>query len=122
MSTVVYLYCRAIRVEAARALAKLAETLTPEIIDMLPQSALTAKPGIAWALSQAGQFTIDQLTSILKDDDTRRWTAYILGTQEHQRYINQIETLRLHDPEVYFAATVLWQIMSSWVYNLEMYG
>jgi hypothetical protein len=111
-----------IRVEAARALAKLAETLTPEIIDMLPQSALAEKPGIAWALSQAGQFTIDQLTSILKDDDTRRWAAYMLGTQEHQRYINQIETLRLHDPEVYFAATVLWQIMSSWVYNLEMYG
>lgn len=112
-----------IRVEAARALAKLAETLTPEIINLLPHSASTEKPGIAWALNQAGRFTIDQLTSILKDnDDVRRWAAYILGMQEHQQYMNQIETLKLHDPEVYFAVTVLWQIMSSWVHNLEMYG
>ena len=32
-----------------------------------------------------------------------------------------MEILRAQDSEVYFAATVLWQIMSSWIYNLEEY-
>lgn len=47
--------------------------------------------------------------------------AYIVGTQDQQRCIREIEALRLKDPEVYFAVTVLWQIMSSWVYDLEEY-
>jgi len=67
-------------------------------------------------------FSVDQLLNILQDNDTRRWVSYILGSQPPQIYINQIETLRQVDPEVYFAVTVLWQIMNSWVYNLEMYG
>ena len=35
--------------------------------------------------------------------------------------IGQIEQLRRRDPEVYFAVTVLWKILASWVYDLEDY-
>jgi hypothetical protein len=111
-----------IRIEAARALAKLATDFTPEIVEEFPRSEPSKRPGIAWALSKAAQFTIEQLLSALVDNDARRWVAYIVGTQDQQKYISQIEALRLKDPEVYFAVTVLWQIMSSWVYSLEEYG
>ena len=37
-------------------------------------------------------------------------------------YIGKIEALRERDPEVYFAVTVLWQVMNSWIYGLETYG
>jgi hypothetical protein len=58
----------------------------------------------------------------LRDDDTRRWVSFILGSQRPELYIDQIERLQQIDPEIYFAVTVLWQIMNSWIYNLEMYG
>jgi len=111
-----------IRIEAARALAKLATEFTQEIMEEFPRSEPLKRPGIAWALSKADRFTVEQLLGTLVDDDARRWVAYIIGTQDQQNYISQIEALRLKDPEVYFAVTVLWQIMSSWVYGLEEHG
>ena len=111
-----------VRIEAARALAKLAAEFTPDIVEEFARSESSKRPGIAWALSKSTQFTVEQLLSTLVDDDARRWVAYIIGTQDQQSYINQIEALRLKDSEVYFAVTVLWQIMSSWVYGLEEHG
>jgi len=111
-----------IRIEAARALAKLAAEFTLEIVEELPRSAQSQRPGIAWALSKSSRFTVEQLLGTLVDDDVRRWIAYIIGTQNPEDYVEQIEALRLKDPDVYFAVTVLWQIMSSWVYGLEEYG
>jgi hypothetical protein len=32
-----------------------------------------------------------------------------------------IEVLATSDPEVYFAVTVLWKIIASWIYDLEEY-
>ncbi|MEW6771705.1 MAG: HEAT repeat domain-containing protein [Bacillota bacterium] len=110
-----------IRIEAARALAKLASHFTTEIVDKFPQTAPDKRPGIAWALSKSGKFKLEELLNALVDEDARHWVSYILGTQDHQKYIDQIEKLRERDPEVYFAVTVLWKIMMSWVYNLEEY-
>ena len=110
-----------IRIEAARALAKLAASYTAEILERFPESAEEKRPGIAWALSQSHQFTLEDLLGTLVDDDARQWVAYILGNQDQKEYIHKIEQLKHRDPEVYFAVTVLWKIMNSWVYNLEMY-
>lgn len=111
-----------IRIEATRALAKLASRFTPEIISKFPQSIPDKRPGIAWALSKSKRFRLDDLIDALVDEDARQWVSYILGTQDQKRYINEIEKLKERDPEVYFAVTVLWKIMTSWVYNLEEYG
>ncbi len=35
--------------------------------------------------------------------------------------LSEIEQLAASDPEVYFAVTVLWKILASWVYELEEY-
>jgi len=110
-----------IRIEAARALAKLAEQFTPQIMHKFPRGTLDQRPGIAWALSRSAKFQLEDLLNLLIDEDARHWVAYMLGTQDQQEYVHEIERLRTRDPEVYFAVTVLWKIMSSWVYSLEEY-
>ncbi|MBM3238199.1 HEAT repeat domain-containing protein [Candidatus Poribacteria bacterium] len=110
-----------IRIEAARALAKLSLRFTPEIIKQFPESPPDKRHGIAWALSKSGQFALQDMIDALVDDDARQWVAYMLGTQNQKRFLNEIELLKAKDPEVYFAVTVLWKIMTSWVYSLEEY-
>jgi len=112
---------KSIRVEGARALAKLASSYTLELLQKFPESSIEKRPGIAWALSKAGHFSIEDILNTLVDDDARQWVAYILGNQDQQQYIHEIELLKQRDPEIYFAVTVLWKITSSWVYNLEEY-
>jgi hypothetical protein len=111
-----------IRIEAARALAKLTDESSQRILNELAESDPSLRPGIAWALSKSDHLSIQDFLSALVDDDTRRWVAYIIGMQDQQKHIHQIETLKLEDPEVYFAVTVLWQIMGSWIYDLKEYG
>ncbi|MBI5099663.1 MAG: HEAT repeat domain-containing protein [Nitrospirae bacterium] len=110
-----------IRIEAARALRKISGIATVDVLSKLPPSKEDQRAGIAWAVSKSGRIEIDDLIRIMVDDDARRWAAYILGTQNPEQYINEIETLRMHNPEVYFAVTVLWKVINSWVYNLEEY-
>lgn len=110
-----------IRIEAARALRKIAATTGANIAAKLPTAQDDQRAGLAWAVSRSGRVKADDLLPLLVDDDARRWVAYILGTQDQQTCIGQIEQLRRRDPEVYFAVTVLWKILASWVYNLEEY-
>lgn len=110
-----------IRIEATRALGKLAQRFTPEIIHEFPRVHPSKRPGISWALSKAGNFTIRDMLDSLVDDDARQWVAYIIGTQDQKRYIYEIEQLKIKDTEVYFAVTVLWKIITSWIWRLEEY-
>jgi hypothetical protein len=63
---------------------------------------------------------VDLLPS-LGNDDSRQWVSYIVGFQGEARYIEEIEKLRAADPQVYFATTVLWKILTSWIHNLTEY-
>ena len=110
-----------LKIEAARALAKLARKHLPEVLQTFPEASPEQRPGVAWALSKAGGFTVPQLLPALVDDDARHWVAYMIGTQNHDAMLPDIEALAAKDPEVYFAVTVLWKIMASWVYGLEEY-
>jgi hypothetical protein len=110
-----------IRVEAARALGKLAQLYTTEIIQEFPKAHPVQRPGISWALSKAGKFTIKDVLDLMVDNDARQWITYIIGTQNQQKYIYEIEQLKSKDQEVYFAVTVLWKIMTNWIWGLEEY-
>lgn len=110
-----------LKIEAARALVKVARKRLGDVLKIFPGASREQRPGIAWALSKAGGFSISQLLPILVDDDARHWVAYIIGTQGGGVMLPGIEVLASRDPEVYFAATVLWKIMASWVYDLEEY-
>ena len=110
-----------IRIEAARALAKLARKFPEDVVMALHEAGPSQRPGIAWALSKAKTFPVTKLLQGLVDEDSRQWIAYVLGTQEPTTYVADIERLKAQDPEVYFAVTVLWKIMSSWINGLEEY-
>jgi len=110
-----------VRIEAARALSKLCKNYGGDIVTRFPVSSPEQRPGIAWAISKTGTFTIEDLLPTCVDDDARQWVAYIVGSQDPEPYLGQIEILKDRDPEVYFAVTVLWKIMASWIYGLEEY-
>lgn len=110
-----------IKIEAARALGKLATQFTSEIIEKFPRTNQNQRPGIAWALSKSKNVEIKNLINALVDEDARHWISYIIGTQDPRKYIDEINMLKEKDPQVYFAVTVLWKIMTSWVYELEEY-
>ncbi|MFX4601142.1 hypothetical protein ABTB19_20965, partial [Acinetobacter baumannii] len=61
-----------IRIEAARALAKLASRLTRNILDELPRVGPDKRPGVAWALGKSGQFKLEDILTLLVDENTRR--------------------------------------------------
>jgi HEAT repeat protein len=110
-----------IRVEAARSLAKLGQQFPEELAGALPRALPDQRAGIAWALSRSRAVPVRRLMENLVDEDARQWIAYILGTQEPAAYVEEVEELRDRDPEVYFATTVLWKILSSWINGLEEY-
>jgi hypothetical protein len=110
-----------IRAEAARAMAKLNELFAQETVKLMPASNDSQRAGISWSLSKSGNFTVHDLLTVMSNDDARKWIAWIIGTQKEQKYISQIEELRQKDKEVYFAVTVLWKVMSSWINGLETY-
>lgn len=110
-----------IRIEAARALAKLTADFGKDVIAEFRKSPPSQRTGIAWALAKAPEVGLDDLLSSLGDQDSREWISYIVGMRGQRRYIEEIEKLKRRDPEVYFAVTVLWKIMTSWIYNLNEY-
>jgi hypothetical protein len=110
-----------LRIEAARALARLAERYSDDVVDALPAASETQRAGVSWALTKSATFNPSRLLSVVQDDDARRWAAYIIGSQPPEVISAKIETLKDTDPEVYFAVTVLWKIITSWIHNLETF-
>ena len=111
-----------IKIEAARALSKLAERHPAHLVKAFAGASVVEKPGIAWALANAPRLDLTDLLSKLQDPDSRQWAAYIVGKQGQEKYMQEMEDLEKQDPEVYFAVTVLWKIMRSWVFELKAYG
>jgi hypothetical protein len=110
-----------VRVEAARALAKLCRKYPTDVLATFPPASAEERPGVGWALSKAANVRVSQLLPALVGEDARHWVAYVIGTQDRERMLPEIEQLAARDPEVYFAVTVLWKILASWVYELEEY-
>ena len=110
-----------IRIEAARAVAKFGEKSSSEIIKFIPDGNEEERAGLAWALSKSGKFKIKDLITAMTDNEARKWIAWIIGTQNEIACIDQIEDMKNKDKEVYFAVTVLWKILSSWIDGLDIY-
>lgn len=109
----------AIRVEAARALTKLARAHRSGMVDLFESVVDGARPAVAFALCKGAAATVDELKRAMKSDDMRQWVAYVIGTGQS---IDEIEKLKALDPQVYFAATLLWKMLTSGIYDLEEYG
>jgi hypothetical protein len=110
---------QAVRVEAARALTKLARVQRAGMVGLFESVTDAARPAVAFALRTGAAATVDQLTHAMKSDDMRQWIAYVIGTGQG---VDEIEKLKVLDPQVYFAATLLWKMLTSGIYDLEEYG
>lgn len=112
-----------IRIEAARSLKRMCSSHVDTVLDCFKDASENERPGISWALGKYGQWDLKDLVNQIDQEnlDMRQWGAYIMGTSDPNRLINDIERIKKSDPQLYFAVTVLWKITSSWVYQLKEY-
>ena len=109
-----------LRVEAVRSLRKLVDSRSLSLAARLGSAEPDQRAGLAWAISRSGRFTVEELIEACHGDvETRRWVAYILGMQNADTSATGLRPLEDADPEVFFAATVLWQIMRSWIADVD---
>ena len=109
-----------IKVEAARALLRIAEPQIPYLIDLLKNGDPAKRDGLSWVLARTGKFNLSDMVAGA-DENLRRWMSYIVGYGKEKFVQGDVEAICKADPEVYFAASVLWQILASWVNNLREY-
>lgn len=109
-----------IKVEAARALLRIAEPQIPHLIDLLKNGDPAKRDGLSWVLARTGKFNPSDMV-VGADENLRKWISYIVGYGKDKFVQGDVETICKADPEVYFAASVLWQIVASWVNDLREY-
>lgn len=109
-----------IKVEAARALLRIAEPQLPHLINLLKNGDPGKRDGLSWVLARIGHFDPSDIV-VGADDDLRRWMSYVVGYGKDKFIRGDVEAICRADPEVYFAASVLWQIVASWVNDLREY-
>lgn len=109
-----------IKVEAARALLKIAPPQIDLLLNLLKSRPHTNRDGISWALARSGGFSPEDIVAGA-DDNLRKWASYIVGYGKDKFVRKEVEAICKADPEVYFAASVLWQILASWIYDLKEY-
>jgi HEAT repeat protein len=106
-----------VKTEAARALLKIAEPQVAHVVELLKNSDPSRRDGISWALARTGGFDPGDILHNA-DDNLRRWISYIVGHGKDKLAESDVNAIRRADREVYFAASVLWQILSSWIDGL----
>lgn len=109
-----------VKSEAARALLRIAEPLVSHLIELLKTGNSRNRDGLAWVLARIGKFNPGELVNG-SDEDLRRWISYIVGYGKERFDDNEVQAICHADREVYFAASVLWQILASWVHELREY-
>lgn len=109
-----------IKIESARALLRIAEPQIPLLIDLLKNGDPANRDGLAWVLARTGQFNPSDIVSEA-DENLRRWMSYVIGYGKEKFVKDDVEAICNADPEVYFAASMLWQILASWVNDLKEY-
>ena len=109
-----------IKVEAARALLQIAEPQIPHLVDLLKNGEPSLRDGLSWVLARTGKFNPSDIV-VEADENLRKWISYIVGYGKNKFVQRDIEAICKADPEVYFAASVLWQMVTSWVSDLREY-
>ncbi len=109
-----------IKVEAARALLRIAEPQIHHLTDILRSGDPAKRDGLSWVLARTGKFNPSDMV-VGADENLRKWMSYIVGYGKDKFVQGDVEAICHADPQVYFAASVLWQIVASWVNDLREY-
>jgi hypothetical protein len=116
-----------VKLEAVRTLSRVLDNHLSFLLYQLDTSNSEERAGIAWAIghSQAADVVskvLEWVRAGTHDDEARGWAAYILAVKEVLQALPAFEIMELiqeEEPELYFAITVLAQVMKSWIYRLE---
>lgn len=106
-----------VKTEAARALLKITEPQMEHVVELLKTCAPDQRDGLSWVLARSGGFDPNTLL-VHADDNLRRWISYVIGHGKGSFSQSNVDAICKSDPEVYFAASVLWQILESWIDEL----
>jgi hypothetical protein len=106
--------------EAARALLRIGDEQKKYLLSLIKSISTNKRDGISWVLARIGDFDPNTLLSE-PDENLRKWISYILGYGKDLFNEAYIDKICQSDPKIYFAASVLWQILHSWIYNLSEY-
>jgi len=109
-----------IKIEAARALLRIAEPQVSHLVGLLRSSNANKRDGISWVLARTGRFNPADVIAGA-DDNLRRWISYIVGYGKDKFVQTDVEAICKADPKVYFAASVLWQVLASWINDITEY-
>jgi hypothetical protein len=109
-----------IKHEAARALLRIGDDQKKYLLSLIKSISTNKRDGISWVLARIGNFDPNTLLSE-SDENLRKWIGYILGYGKDFFNEAYIDKICQSDPEIYFAASVLWQILHSWIYDLPEY-
>jgi len=109
-----------IKVEAARALLRIAEPQIHHLTELLRNGDPAKRDGLSWVLARTGKFNPSDMV-VGADENLRKWLSYVVGYGKDKFVQGEVEAICKADPEVYFAASVLWQIVASWVNDLREY-
>ena len=106
-----------IKTEAARALLRITGPQVEHVVELLKTCTPDQRDGLSWVLARSGGFDPNAVI-VRADDNLRRWISYIVGHGKNRFSKRDVDAICNSDPEVYFAASVLWQILESWVDGL----
>lgn len=109
-----------IKHEAARALLRIGDEQKDYLLSLIKSIPIDKRDGISWVLARIGNFDPNSLLQEA-DENLRKWISYILGYGKDMINDAYVDRICQSDPDIYFAASVLWQILHSWIYNLSEY-
>jgi len=109
-----------IKYEAAKALLRIGDEQKKYLLSLIKSIPENKRDGISWVLARIGNFDPNLLLTSA-DENLRKWLSYILGYGKDMLNETYIDEICHSDPQVYFAASVLWQILNSWIYNIPEY-
>jgi hypothetical protein len=109
-----------VKIEAARALLHIGDEQKDYLLSLIKSISTNKRDGISWVLARLGNFDPNSLLSDA-DENLRKWLGYILGYGKDKFDESYIDQIYRADPKVYFAASVLWQILNSWIAGLTEY-
>jgi hypothetical protein len=109
-----------VKYEAARALLRIGDEQKDYLLSLINSITQDKRDGISWVLARIGNFDPNLLLP-KADENLRRWISYILGYGKEMFNGSYIDNICHSDPKIYFAASVLWQILNSWIYDLSEY-
>ncbi len=107
-----------VKTEAARALLRITGPQIAHVVDLLKTCAPDQRDGLSWVLAKSGGFDPNAIL-VHADDNLKRWVSYIVGHGKDHLAEADVSAICQSDPQVYFAASVLWQIIESWVDGLN---